>query len=63
MSVDIIKIDDEYFCHSPLLFYLLVQQKKLKTAAPLTTNTLKTAYSTKNKPSLLSCLMGKTAEV
>lgn len=35
MSVDIIKIDDEYFCDTPLMFYLFVQQKKLKTAAPV----------------------------
>jgi hypothetical protein len=35
MSLDIIMID-EYFCDSPLLFYLLVQQKKLKPAAPVT---------------------------
>jgi len=63
MSVDIIKTDDEYVCDSPLLFYLLVQQKKLKAAAPVAINTLKTAHSTKHKPSPLSCLMGKTAGV
>jgi len=34
MSVDIIKIDDEYFCDSPLLFYLLVQQKKTENCSP-----------------------------
>jgi hypothetical protein len=53
-TVDIIKIN-KCFCDSPLMFYLFVQQKNLKTAAPVSINTLKTHTVLKHKRSPLIC--------
>jgi hypothetical protein len=55
-----IKIN-EYFCDSPLLFYLFVQQKGMKTAAPLPRNKLKTAYITETQTNTIQLPNGQNS--